>query len=153
MVALVALSVLLQTFLVDQYGLAMEESLITILMVSSPGETGEYLGDLFFSRAMIDIVVALALFLLWWWLSPVLKFRPRRPEKIVGVLMLCPFAALSILFWDPEPSGRDPELRHHHPGPASRSTATRPASTPLSKPPRNRKSRRTCTATPATCSA
>ncbi len=98
-VALVALSVLLQTFLVDQYGLAMEESLITILMVSSPGETGEYLGDLFFSRAMIDIVVALALFLLWWWLSPVLKFRPRRPEKIVGVLMLCPFAVLSILFW------------------------------------------------------
>ncbi len=96
--SLVGASMLLQIFLVRHYGLAMEESLITILMVSSPGESGEYLSDLLFSRQFLEIAGAAVLLFLGCRLSSLLKFHPGRREKIIGALMLCPFAVLAATF-------------------------------------------------------
>ena len=94
----IALSALLQIFLVYHYGLAMVESLITILLVSSPGESGEYLGDLLFSWKSIQIAVALLLTVLLCRLTFLLKFHPGPREKRIGVLLMLPFLALTFTF-------------------------------------------------------
>lgn len=91
-------SVLLQIFLASYYGLAVEESLVTILMVSSPGESLEYFGELLLSRKGAEIIGATAALLLLCRLSCTLKFFPGRREKIAGVLLLFPFLVLSAAF-------------------------------------------------------
>lgn len=91
-------SVLLQIFLEVYYGLAVGESLVTILMVSSPGESLEYFGELLFSWKGVEIIGAAAALLLLCRLSCALKFSPGRREKIAGILLLLPFLALSAAF-------------------------------------------------------
>lgn len=74
-------SVLLQIFLEVYYGLAVGESLVTILMVSSPGESLEYFGELLFSWKGVEIIGAAAALLLLCRLSCALKFSPGPPAK------------------------------------------------------------------------